>query len=338
MKIEELTVPFWEGGAVLDETILFVSENSVPACAKLFFEPSEIISVKSADLKTEYIQGRDYWVKNRTIIRAENSAIPFLNRSDLYFPEKTDECFAAKDGGFVLYRTKGFFHNYQVVVTYRHKEQWQPDIGRKGMLSHTRKILNAGGGLKLCFYGDSITAGCDGSGQIGIPPYMPGWPEMIRRELARRYECEVVMVNTAVGGKQSDWGAECAEELLAAHRPDLAVIAFGMNDGTERVAPGKFKDNIIRIKDAVLRKNTEAEFIFVAPTVANPASVFDGRQREYFQVLNSCADENDVVINMTALHEEMILRKKFEDMTGNNINHPNDFLIRVYAQAILALF
>jgi len=36
------------------------------------------------------------------------------------------------------------------------------------------------------------------------------------------------------------------------------------------------------------------------------------------------------------MHLDLLKRKAFKDMSGNNINHPNDFLIRIYAQTILS--
>ena len=38
---------------------------------------------------------------------------------------------------------------------------------------------------------------------------------------------------------------------------------------------------------------------------------------------------------MTAMHLDLLKAKRFRDMTGNNVNHPNDFLARVYAQVVL---
>jgi hypothetical protein len=31
-------------------------------------------------------------------------------------------------------------------------------------------------------------------------------------------------------------------------------------------------------------------------------------------------------------------KKRFSDLSGNNVNHPNDFSHRVYAQVIVQLF
>lgn len=38
---------------------------------------------------------------------------------------------------------------------------------------------------------------------------------------------------------------------------------------------------------------------------------------------------------MTSLHASLLEKKPYYHMTGNNINHPNDFLARLYAQSIV---
>ena len=35
------------------------------------------------------------------------------------------------------------------------------------------------------------------------------------------------------------------------------------------------------------------------------------------------------------LREAILEKKRYYDMTGNNVNHPNDFMARVYAQTII---
>ena len=112
---------------------------------------------------------------------------------------------------------------------------------------------------------------------------------------------------------------------------------YRMNDGTEQVSPEEFKHNIMGMKGQILKNNSSTEFILIATTVANAESVFDGCQREYRDVLAECMNPGDVLVNMTEVHDALLSRKKFCDMTGNNINHPNDYLVRVYAQVILQL-
>jgi hypothetical protein len=40
---------------------------------------------------------------------------------------------------------------------------------------------------------------------------------------------------------------------------------------------------------------------------------------------------------MTSLWADLLKRKAWHDLTGNGVNHPNDFGHRLYAQVILGL-
>ena len=40
---------------------------------------------------------------------------------------------------------------------------------------------------------------------------------------------------------------------------------------------------------------------------------------------------------MTSMWDALLKRKSFYDLTGNGVNHPNDFGHMVYAQTLLAL-
>ena len=69
----------------------------------------------------------------------------------------------------------------------------------------------------------------------------------------------------------------------------------------------------------------------------NPESTFTGTQEEFKAALDELKMPGIVVVDMTEVHRELLKFKSYQDMTGNNINHPNDFLIRWYAQEILGV-
>jgi hypothetical protein len=43
------------------------------------------------------------------------------------------------------------------------------------------------------------------------------------------------------------------------------------------------------------------------------------------------------LVDMTAVWEEQLQAKEMFDLTGNGLNHPNDFGHRLYAQGVLEL-
>ncbi|MGB9597032.1 MAG: SGNH/GDSL hydrolase family protein, partial [Candidatus Poribacteria bacterium] len=114
---------------------------------------------------------------------------------------------------------------------------------------------------------------------------------------------------------------------------------FGMNDASGRVIPEKFKTNIYGQMNAVREKNPDTEFILVSTMTANPdwtASAPD-LYPIYRDILGTLCDEGVILADMTSMWTELLKRKSYASLTGNGVNHPNDFGHRVYAQVILGL-
>jgi acetolactate synthase-1/2/3 large subunit len=55
------------------------------------------------------------------------------------------------------------------------------------------------------------------------------------------------------------------------------------------------------------------------------------------QTLKKFESDGIALLDMGALQRELHRNKRFIDTTGNNVNHPNDFFIRIHAQALSAL-
>jgi hypothetical protein len=62
-------------------------------------------------------------------------------------------------------------------------------------------------------------------------------------------------------------------------------------------------------------------------------------QRDYVPKLVELASTMSGVafVDVTTAHDKLLAKKAYVDMTGNGVNHPNDFLGRWYAQLIAAL-
>lgn len=115
-----------------------------------------------------------------------------------------------------------------------------------------------------------------------------------------------------------------------------------MNDGVgsdEQYSPALFRANTEAIMNHYRNANNEVEFILVGTTLANPETYFDGKQPLYIDELMDLAQENEgtAAADMTRVHAELLTHKAFRDMTGNNVNHPNDFLVRWYAQFLAGM-
>lgn len=55
-------------------------------------------------------------------------------------------------------------------------------------------------------------------------------------------------------------------------------------------------------------------------------------------MLYDIADEfGGAVASISELHDYILTKKRFIDMTGNNVNHPNDFMHRLHTQYYLEM-
>jgi hypothetical protein len=77
----------------------------------------------------------------------------------------------------------------------------------------------------------------------------------------------------------------------------------------------------------------------VASMLPNPEWAVPNLDRfsEYHEVLRELCGPGIVLADLTSVWSELLRRKAFHDLTGNGVNHPNDFGHRLYAQIILGL-
>lgn len=329
--------PIWQGETVYLESVMSVGDRKRIALA---FPARRILEVRSSDLATQYEEGRDYALDNGDLMILPGSRLPGFAREAFYLSQPMENgSFECALGGHIRFGEGGLFHPRQFLVSYEHDpEPRLPEPpARLSQLPKTRAILEGGQTLRVLFYGDSITTGCNCSDFSQLEPYLPSWMDMTVDGLAHRYPAAHLFAhNTAVGGTLSDWGLENAVERAARLKPDLCFLAFGMNDGSARVEPERFIRQIRGIMEAVRAENPDCEFVLVSTMLPNAeVKGFYGLQKDYLPGLLALQGCGCAVADMTSLHEALLNRKRYEDMTGNNVNHPNDFLSRVYAQLML---
>ena len=335
-----LLSPLWAGNEVLNESLLPVRDAlGAVSPMPLLYPAEEILSVRDAALAAEYQPGRDWTLADGRLAIPAGSRIPVMDYLDYYPPADDGRCFPHSEGGFIRFGEGSYFHERQLAVSYRHGGGWDGPVptDKTALLPRTAALLREGAAMNLLIFGDSICTGANASGVTGAPPYQKPWYELTAEGLRDHYRTAGIrLLNTSVGGKTSAWGRDTARENAAAQRPDLCVVGFGMNDGSGRVPPAEFIRNLTAIMDAVRADNPACEFILIATTLANrEVKGFLGCQADYLAPMLALERTGVCVADMTSLHQALLRRKAFRDMTGNNVNHPNDFLSRAYAQLML---
>ena len=336
-SINELLEPIWEGEISYQESVLPVmGESNSLLPIKMLYPIKKIVKVQNASLTITYQENVDYIIHEGELLILRDGNIPIMMHREFY-PAVGQSGFEARGGGYVCFSEGDYFHARQIVVTYTHKavyNGYKPENKAHLLKNIHAKIANKEA-INLFVFGDSISVGGNASGFLGVAPYLPTYPELFAEGIRQTYGVEVNIRNASVGGKNSIWGAQTIESALnETEDVDLAIVAFGMNDGN--MSGTTFATNIEYIISKIQEKYLDADLLMVATMLPNYDAIkFYGNQEIFHTFLEDLEKESIALVNMTKVHASLLERKKFADMTGNNVNHANDYMSRVYAQTLL---
>lgn len=364
------SMPFWLTSTMKNESVMLVNTGAATT-GNLMFTPSRILSVKDSSLTVTYEEGKDYSINGRIITRLENSSMPYLDESVLYgidmptnkglSTQPASPSAIEKGYSSVLYTESSFLFTHQIFVTYDYEPldyQGYKQTYQGENLPNTLAKLQNKEELNIVVYGDSISTGCNASGSQlmsvyddpnsqysswNIEPFGKSFPELFADELTSKYGSAINLLSAAKGGMASDWGKNNA--ITRAYNPDygydpdLVIIHFGVNDSTMYVNEATFKQNIQYIIDDIRRMSTKTvEFILIGAMYSNPDAIQYGMGTNYINELNEIAEsyEGVITVDVGSIHQAFINQKRYVDLTANGVNHPNDFLHRLYAMALNA--
>lgn len=316
--------PIWTGGRVLNESVLLLSRDGGPFSGKLMFRPTRVLAVSSPERGREYVQGRDFVVRGDRIEALPGSDIPTMRASE----------FAT--GQFPWTDLSG----RHVFVTYEHSDTWTgPLPERQGnLLPRTLGLLRRRAPVTIAALGDSITLGMFCSGFRNVPPYQPPWVNLFADALGRSYhDPKIKVYNAAVGGTTSDWGLQVAPDCIGALKPDLVIVAFGMNDFWSN-SPAVFRKNIEGIMAEVRSQAPHAEFVLVSSIEFNADYTNDptyvANLKGYAPELAALKGPGVGFLDMTRMSDALYKAKSPEDLQTDPM-HPDDFFARWYAQGLI---
>ena len=335
----DIYTSLYEGKIAFRESALFKYDKNGIAKIKLLHKAKKIIHIENLSGAKKYIENVDFIVDGEYIVLTHNTKIIAL---DSYFPKTRSHVnksfYKHIDGEPLFFLSNGGMQNFQVFITYEILERTHIYKPQKCTYSYLFKNNSS---FKMVIYGDSISAGHDCSSVMNVEPFTPNYSEQLKILLEDKYNIKIELINSSCGGKDSNWAVQNFGEKVLHHNPDFLIIAFGMNDGTERICKEIFYNNI---KEMVEEVDIKTQIILISTMLPTPYSAtknnvpFFGKQKEYLPVLKRLVNDRVSLFNMTAIHEDLLKHKKHEDMQGNNINHPNDYLTRYYAQGLFALF
>ena len=341
---EQLT-PFWRSDVIYRESVLFIRDRETGQTkASVLFPIKQIISVQDSTGGVTYKVGDDYQFKSgsREIVVPANSNMVTKTVADLRRPAGSQKYrLTHRDGaGEIRFGSTLEYHNMQTWITYSKAVNDWPVAMRgfdKKALPKTIAKLRDGKPLSLVLLGDSISTGCNSSGWANGAPFQPAYQDLMKMHLEAHYRSQIKLTNLAVGGTSTPWGMTQIPKVVEA-KPDLIILAFGMNDSSGR-SPEEYGKNVSAMISTAMRSVPNAEFILVASMLGNrdwttlKHEVFP----KYRDELARRCEPGIALADMTSVWDEFLRRKRDHDLTGNGVNHPNDFGHRVYAQVLLSL-
>ncbi len=348
LTFDEMLTPVWDTDTVYGESLTMVRDADGRAAAPLLYPPIKILKVTNAACSEEYEEGRDWLLENGELVLTAGSRIFAFTGAELYPAVGEEGKSFAMPGGNILFSEGSFFHQRQIAVTYTCKKGgWAGPVPTcaKAALPRTWAALTAAGKLRVLLYGDSISWGGNASKMTNAEPFQPNYGDLFSQALARSWGAGVHFINSAIGGRDTSWGIQWVDHMVNAHAPDLVVLAFGMNDGGK--SPAEFEENTRTVIRAIRAAKPETEFLLVAtstpnPILTDPAAPFWGNQIHFKPVLDAIAADPGMgggmaVADITGMQQALLTRKRYIDITGNHVNHPNDFFHRLYAQFLTGM-
>jgi acyl-CoA thioesterase I len=337
--------PFWRSNRVFGESLFFIRETpGTPPRARLLFSPAGPLQLTSASRVNQYASPDDYLVEVDTgiVTLTADSGIPFMDRADLYPAIGQEHCMAHKRGEErvgLYFGEDHFFHDQQVEASYDHHSCWQGFVPRAQLdrLPETARKLKSPVPFNICVIGDSITEGWNASALSGVPPRMPPYPELLAEAIRGCRMGEVVLKNFAVSGTGMKYGLDVVGDVMN-ETPDLVVIAYGMNDAGFTPLE-EYVSHTTRIIDLIKDRHSETEIILVASMLGNPEWIYAPTEKFllFRDALESLCGPGVALADLTSLWADLLKIKSYHDLTGNGVNHPNDFGHRICAQILLDL-
>lgn len=300
---------------VYQEPVLFYTDNGeVRSNVKLMYPVKNIVAVTSYTTIDGafkwYREGTDFTVNNDgTISLTAESSIPHNIKLDEIKTGINNDFY----GSAATWNTE--LPKNQVLVTYTYTKTWD-DVDYE-MPTYVNNLTTAYDKLKgkdtldVLFIGDSITTGCNASGQdgkfytytangvggtgeikgwsrylgISSKPYWvnDSWDKQVVANLKSAYpDATINWVNRAVGSSNSQWYYDNIEKLLGSSgslgavdlaNTDLVFIGFGMNERFE--SKDEHKGRIENLINYLRNRNSNVSIVLVSafyPTFWNSSN------------------------------------------------------------------
>jgi len=217
-----------------------------------------------------------------------------------------------------------------------------PPVMNPSALKAVKEKMASGKGTVIVFFGDSITAQPASDFRDGKGSFVDRFATYLEEQgrwkvvvtpaatVVPASDGQVVIVKAGVGGNDTRMALARIDRDVLAHRPDLVVVMFGVNDENRRgngnaVPPDEYRKNILAIIEKV--RQAGGDVLLMTTSMKNLRwSSSTGRLGEYAEVLRGIAREVNCCLVDNYRAWELIPKTGYNYMVylGTCLNHPGD--------------
>ena len=344
--------PYWSSSQIYNETATFVGEEGE---ATLIYTPETVYSVKNYTLDITYTEGVDYEIKGNKICRLKGGSMPYWEVDEYFLTEPNNAAavigvdptkaeFDFKEPRYLYYGETDTITKKQIAVTYSHRESYDGKIPQRqaDKLAAVLQKIEDKQDLNIMVYGDSVAVGCNASGTKrggNVNPHMPDAYNIVKQFLEKRMGVKVNLQNEAVGGWRVSDCINGYPSRFQDKEIDLLILRIGGNDGSTDKAGFVF--GLQQLLDMFFEDFPNACVILQTSELPNQQSTWTLNLNQVedwtYQATEDYAYRGQIaVVPVQSVTNWIEGRgKRTRDWLANNINHGNDFIIRLYAQMIL---
>ena len=326
-----------------NESLFFTGESRAVATANLLRVPTAVPSITSSSREVKFELERDFvWQPgSRKITLTADSRIPFKTSAELYPAPKSPNSYGARRNSesWMFYGPGRVMHDAQCAATYASTDDWKgaaTPTAPDAQLGKLRERLKAQQPTKLVMLGDSISTEADASALSKAAPNQPGYPTLVAQALEAKFGAKMTLVNFSKGGMDSAWGVGRVADVIA-EKPDVFLVAFGMNDASAKRKAEDFVKFTRQIFEPVRAALPDCTVILVSSMTANSEWKHASPEiyPQYAAAQSALCGPYVAFADVTAVWTAIESRKTHMDISGNGLNHPNDYGHRIYADVIL---
>lgn len=215
------------------------------------------------------------------------------------------------------------------------------EMNRDGLVEH--------GPITIAAFGDSVTHGAFGAGEIDFDHV---YHRILAQKIAAvRPYIPVNVINAGIGGLTAKQSLGRMESQVFSHHPDLVIVAFGLND-----VNGTLDDYIGSLRTIFSQCIARGiETVYLTPNMLNTYVAEDTAERDahYAQITAEYQNSGkmdafidaartlatDMGVKIADAYAQWKKRAETEDTTlllANRINHPSREMHRLFADLLFA--